>query len=64
MYIYGQAYHLMLKTAVVFLKSSGEDWQLAAIPKNPDLYYSNGPNFAGTKTILFANITPVGVSLQ
>ena len=31
--IYGQAYHLMLKTAMVFLKSSGKDWQLAAIPK-------------------------------
>ena len=34
LYIYGQAYHLMLKTAMVFLKSSGEDWQLAAIPKS------------------------------
>ena len=31
--IYGQAYHLMIKTAMVYLKSSGEDWQLAAIPK-------------------------------
>ena len=37
-HIYGQAYHLMLKTAMIFLKSSGEDWQLAAIPKISHLW--------------------------
>ena len=36
-HIYGQAYHLMLKTAMVFLNTSGKDWQLAAIPKNETL---------------------------
>ena len=32
-HIYGQAYHFMLRTAMVFLNTSGKDWQLAAIPK-------------------------------
>ena len=34
-HIYGQAYHFLLRTAMVFLNTSGKDWQLAAIPKIP-----------------------------
>ena len=37
-HIYGHAYHLMLKTAMVYLNISGKDWQLAAIPKIPQIW--------------------------
>ena len=45
-HIYGQAYHLMLKTPMVYLNLSAKNWQLAAIPKICKFTLSKFANFS------------------